>query len=182
MDAGNQEFQIVKVFGLPIFKYEGANTGHIVADLYLTQDILGRLEGEYAQAVPRFRANWPTPQEFANESLDGILSMAWPGGVPSDAQSLLSAERTCVFDSHGNHYEEGGWGAHIGSDVIIPIPALLDYFHSSGYCAVLITTCNPEKMHLEPRIGSVIYPIGLFGRATGKFKMIVRKAPTAIVF
>ena len=180
MNRETKNFQVVEIFGLPVIKYEGAISDSIVADLYLSQERFDISEQGYAQSVPRFRRNWPTPQEFANESLDDILYTAWPSGLPAEVKNLLLMGKISVFDSHGNNYDELGWGANIHNGGIIPTSRLLDYFESLCYSTALITTCNPKREHLEPKKISVIYPIGLFGRE-GEFEMVVRRASDLVL-
>src|SRR3989344_1812898 len=109
-----RDFEVVEFGGLRIIKCPGASAQSVSnADFYMTRERYGESWSDYATQVPRFRPAYPSPAEFGDESLDQVLSVAWPNGIPEDIAALLSGSRVAVFDGHGNSYEGIGWGAHI---------------------------------------------------------------------
>ena len=171
-----KNFEIVKFEDLKVIRYRGAISDSVKVDLFLTLDMYDKYEGTYAQIVPRFRPKYPNAEEFANESLEYILDLAWQDGLPENVKNLMSNGKVAVFDAHGTHYDDIGWGVHIQDEGRIPITRLLDE-HFSEYDTVLLTVCNPNRQQLEPQKGSVIYPLGFFGIEPNDFEMVVRKDP-----
>ncbi len=169
--------EIIEIRGLRLIRYCDAAAQSLRADLYLTREMYGRYWGDYATQVPRFRPQYPTQAEFANEAFEYILASAWPNGLPEDVRDLMSKTRVCAFNGHGNQYDDIGWGAHIQDGKRLPIRALLDHYQSSGYETMFFAVCNPNREHLEPQRSSVIYPVGMFGINPDDFEMVVKRCP-----
>ena len=170
-----RDFQVVEIGGAPILRYDNATANSVHADVYLTNEIYDKMCGDYATQVPRFRPNWPTPEEFANEALGYVLDLGWTNGLSVDVRDLLVGSRVALFNGHGNHYNDIGWGTHLYDGKLIPMAQLLDHYQISGYETILFAVCNPEADHLDPRKGAVIYPVGNFGIDPDEFKMVVRR-------
>ncbi|MBI2580935.1 hypothetical protein HYV85_03965 [Candidatus Woesearchaeota archaeon] len=171
-----KDFEVIELNGLKLIRFRGATAKSINSDVYWTQEIYCKYWGDYATQVPRFRPEYPTPQEFADESLEYILHRMWPKGLHGDVSDLLQKARVVAFEGHGNQNDEMGWYAHIHDGECIPVRELLNHFNSSGYETVLFGVCNPEKSHLEPQRGSVIYPLGDFGIEPNDFEIVVKTA------
>lgn len=161
----DQEFEVVKFDGAKLVRYSGASFPQdrsLKADVYLSLDIFDDFEGSYAQIVPRFRPNWPTHEELADEALEDILLRGWQRNIPADIRTLLTTTRTAVFSAHGNTLEDIGWYAHIEGDTRIPVQTLVEKYLSS-YETIILAVCNPEGAEVLHVRGTVIYPALFFG-------------------
>lgn len=174
--ARERDFEVVEFSGLNLIRFRGARASSITADVYWTKEIYGKHWGFYATEVPRFHPEYPTPQEFGDEVLEDILHRMWPAGLPADVSNLLKKTKVAAFEGHGNQDGTMGWYAHIHDGKCIPVRELIEYFDFSGYETVLFGVCNPERSGLEPQRGSVVYPLGDFGRDTAAFEMVVKTA------
>ena len=170
-----RDLQVIEIEGAPVLRYDNATANSVRADVYLTKEIYDKICGDYATQVPRFRLGWPTPEEFANEALEYVLDLGWSNGLPEDVMDLLSGRRVALFNGHGNHYNDIGWGTHLYDGKLIPMAQLLDHYQISGYETVLFAVCNPKSDHLVSRKGAVIYPVGNFGINPDEFEMVVRR-------
>ncbi|OGE72068.1 hypothetical protein A2617_02800 [Candidatus Daviesbacteria bacterium RIFOXYD1_FULL_41_10] len=176
-----QEFEVVTFDGAKLARYCGASFPEdrsLKADVYLSLDMFYDFEGSYAQVVPRFRPNWPTHQELADEALEDILLRGWQRKIPPDVRTLLATTRTAVFSAHGNTLEDTGWYAHIEDEVRIPVQTLVEK-HLSNYETIILAVCNPEGATVLQVQGTVIYPAFLFG-VPEETEMITKKALSTI--
>lgn len=143
------------------------------ADIYLSPEMFGNIEADYACIVPRFRPQWPTEEEFADEALEDVVRRGWVGGqIPQEVRDLLATTRTAVLSAHGNTHPKKGWYAYIEKNVRIPIQTLVEK-HLSGYETIIFGVCNPTGERVLPVRGTVIYPASLFG-IPGGTEMIIR--------
>jgi hypothetical protein len=163
-----QSFEVVRFNEAKLLKYSGASHPQdrsLKADLFLSSDIFDDYENAYAQVVPRMRHTWPTPQEFADETLADILCRGWRN-IPTEVRGLLATTRTAVFSAHGNTYsnsqgEDSDWYAHIEGDHVIEIPTLIKYL--SDYETIILGVCNPGRIQPASFKGTLIYPSYMFG-------------------
>lgn len=173
----NQEFEVITFDEARLVKYAGASYPQdrsLKADIYLSLAMFYDFEGSYAQVVPRFRPQWPTEQELADEALEDILLRGWQRNIPADIRTLLATTRTAVFSAHGNTLEDIGWYAHIEKDTQIPIQTLIEK-HFSNYETVILGVCNPGGDEPLPTCRTVIYPALFFG-VPEETEMITKKA------
>lgn len=174
---GEQLFEVVRFNEARLLKYPGAThpkDRSLRADVYLSLAMFDDFEGSYAQIVPRFRPQWPTPQELADEALEDILDRGWQRNIPADVRTLLATTRTAVFSAHGDTLDDMGWYAHIEDDIRIPVQTLVEK-HFSAYETLILAVCNPAGEEVLPIQGTVIYPAFFFG-VPEETEMITKKA------
>ena len=95
-----QEFEVVTFDGAKLARYCGASFPEdrsLKADVYLSLDMFYDFEGSYAQVVPRFRPNWPTHQELADEALEDILLRGWQRKFPLMLGLCLQLQELLYF-------------------------------------------------------------------------------------
>jgi len=169
-----RDFETFEIEGLELIRYSDSTALSIIVDLFLTLEKYGEYWQNYGTQIEKLRSDWPTPSEFANESLEYILKVGWPYGLPEDVRGLMSKTRACVFEGHGYQYDDIGWGAHFNNRKRMSVSKLLTDYNSLGYETVMFAVCNPNREHLEPQRGSVIYPVGNFGIEYKEFEMVVK--------
>ena len=170
-----KDFEVVKFSGLGLIRYRDARSGIFTVNLYQTPEVNGGFCEKYTLEVPQFRPEYPTSPEFTGESLDYLLELAWPNGLPEDVKDLMSQEKVCVFNGHGYQYEDIGWGVHIHNGGRIPVQKVFNEYLRK-YNTVLFAVCNPASQHLDPENRSVIYPLGNLSEEHA-FEMVVRPNP-----
>ena len=76
MGKMERDFEVVEFDGLRAIKCPPAEHQQIIADVFMSRIIYGDRWYDYAIAAPRFTQEYPTPKEFADDSLEYILSLA----------------------------------------------------------------------------------------------------------
>lgn len=166
-----QLFEVVRFDEARLLRYSGASHPEdrsLRADLFLSFDIFGDYEGGYAQIVPRMRPTWPTPQEFADETLADILGIGWRN-IPIEDRNSLVGSRVAILSAHGNTFVDSDkdnpvaddWYARLEGDLVIPIPELLEK-HLSNYEVVVLGVCNPGRREPAPSRGTLYFPSYMF--------------------
>lgn len=172
-----QLFEVVRFNRGRMLKYSEASFPQdraLKADIYLSPEMFGRLEAGYACMVPRFRPQWPTPQEFADEALNDVVRRGWTKGqIPQEVRDLLATTRVAVLSAHGNIHPKKGWYAHIERGIRIPVQTLVEK-HLLGYETIILGVCNPTGESILPIRGTVIYPVSSFG-IPDETEMIIKK-------
>lgn len=170
-------FEVVRFNRARILKYSEARLPQdrtLKADVYLSPEMFGSLEADYATMVPRFRPQWPTPQEFADEALADTVCRGWAGGeIPREVRDLLANTKTAVLSAHGNTHPKKGWYAYIERGIRIPVQTLIEK-HFSDYETIILGVCNPTGERILSTRRTVIYPALFFG-VPGETKMIIEK-------
>ncbi len=172
-----QGFEVVRFDRARIIKYSEASypkDRSLKADIFLSREMFGSLEADYAQIVPRFRPQWPTDEEFADEALEDVLNRGWVGGdIPQEVRDLLTTTKVAVLSAHGNTHPKKGWYAHVERGIRIPIQRLVEK-HLANYETIIFGVCNPTGEDVSPIRGAIIYPNANFG-VPGEAEMIIRR-------
>lgn len=164
------DFQVKYVGDLRVISFEGAHARGINADMYWSRDCYGRYWEDYAFIVPRFRPEYPSVQEFSDSSLEYLLGLMWPQGLPELLAEKLKNGKVAVFESHAAQYEDIGWAASV-DDGLVPVRDLVEWYLRLKYDCIVIATCNPDREDLTPVNCLLTYPLGILGPDQSEFEM-----------